>query len=99
MKTAYVSDLTPDTTITSFFLVCEKELRSTREGKPFLRLELSDRSGTIEARLWDNVDAFAALFDRDDMIRAADEAGIAIQAFAPAQDTLPAQKSGSERKS
>jgi hypothetical protein len=39
------------------------------------------------------------LFDRDDMIRAADEAGIAIQAFAPAQDTLPAQKSGSQRKS
>jgi 3'-5' exoribonuclease len=69
MKAAYVSDLTPDTTITSFFLVCEKELRSTREGKPFLRLELSDRSGTIEARLWDNVEAFATLFDRDDIIK------------------------------
>src|SRR5580704_11166644 len=69
MKTAYVSSLTPDTTITSFFLVCEKEMRSTREGKPFLRLELSDRSGTIEARLWDNVDAFAALFDRDDIVK------------------------------
>ena len=69
MKAAYVSDLTPDTTITSFFLVCEKELRSTREGKSFLRLELSDRSGAIEARLWDNVDAFAALFDRDDIVK------------------------------
>jgi len=69
MKTAYVSDLTPDTTITSFFLVCEKELRSTREGKLFLRMELSDRSGTIEARLWDNAEAFAALFDRDDIIK------------------------------
>jgi 3'-5' exoribonuclease len=69
MKTAYVTDLTPDTTITSFFLVCEKELRATREGKPFLRLELSDRSGTIEARLWDNVDTFATLFDRDDIVK------------------------------
>lgn len=69
MKTAYVSNLTPDTTITSFFLVSEKELRSTREGKHFLRIELSDRSGTIEARLWDNVDAFAALFDRDDIVK------------------------------
>src|SRR4029077_13395101 len=66
---AYVSDLTPDTTITSFFLVSEKELRSTREGKPYLRVELSDRSGSIEAHLWDNVDAFAALFDRDDIIK------------------------------
>lgn len=69
MKAAYVSDLTPDTTITSFFLVCEKELRSTREGKPYLRLELSDRSGTIEARLWDNAEGFAALFGRDDIIK------------------------------
>jgi len=69
MKAAYVSDLTPDTSITSFFLVCEKELRSTREGKPFLRLELGDRSGTIEARLWDNAESLAALFDRDDIIK------------------------------
>jgi 3'-5' exoribonuclease len=69
MKAAYVSDLAPDTTITSFFLVCEKELRATREGKPYLRLELSDRSGTIEARLWENVDSFASLFERDDIIK------------------------------
>jgi len=69
MKTAYVSDLTPDTTITSFFLVCEKELRSTRDGKAFLRLELGDRSGAIEARLWDNAEALAALFDRDDVVK------------------------------
>src|SRR5260370_9971083 len=69
MKAAYVSTLTPDTTITCFFLVCEKEMRSTREGKPFLRLELSDRSGTIEARLWDNVEGLAPLFDRDDVIK------------------------------
>jgi len=69
MKAAYVSDLTPDTTITSFFLVCEKELRSTREGKPFLRLELGDRSGAIEARLWDNVEALTLLFERDDVVK------------------------------
>jgi 3'-5' exoribonuclease len=69
MKSAYVSDLSPDTTITSFFLVCEKELRSTREGKPFLRLELGDRSGAIEARLWDNVETVAPVFERDDIVK------------------------------
>lgn len=69
MKAAYVSDLAPDTTITSFFLVCEKELRSTREGKAYLRLELGDRSGTIEARLWDNVESCTALFERDDIVK------------------------------
>ena len=54
MKPAFVEDLKPDTAVTSFFLVAEKELRSTREGKPFLRLELCDRTGTVEARLWEN---------------------------------------------
>jgi 3'-5' exoribonuclease len=69
MKSAYVADLAPDTTVTSFFLVCEKELRSTREGKPFLRLELGDRSGTIEARMWENAEQALATFDRDDIVK------------------------------
>ena len=69
MKPAYVSDLTPDTTVTSFFLVSEKELRSTRDGKFYLRLELSDRSGTIEARVWDNAEGLAAGFNRDDIVK------------------------------
>ena len=49
MKKVFVSDLTTEQTITSFFLVSAKELRSTKEGKPYLRLELCDRSGTVEA--------------------------------------------------
>ena len=69
MKSAYVGHLTADTTITSFFLVSEKEMRTTREGKPYLRVEMCDRTGAIEARLWDNVEGFAALFDRDDIIK------------------------------
>jgi 3'-5' exoribonuclease len=69
MKSAYVSDLTPDTSITSFFLVCDKELRSTREGRAFLRLELGDRSGTIEGRIWENAEELAATFARDDIVK------------------------------
>ena len=69
MKSAYVADLKPDTVITSFFLVSDKEMRATREGKPFLRLELGDRSGTIEARLWENAEELAATFSRDDIVK------------------------------
>ncbi len=69
MKTPYVADLAPDTTITSLFLVCEKEMRTTREGKLFLRLELGDRSGTIEARVWENAGQVAGAFDRDDIVK------------------------------
>jgi len=69
MKAAYISTLAADTTITSFFLVCEKELRLTREGKPYLRVELSDRTGSIEARIWDNVDVISSAFERDDIVK------------------------------
>ena len=69
MKTPLVSDLSSEQNITSFFLVCEKEIRNTREGKPYLRLELGDRSGTIEARMWDQFEAAAKGINRDDFVK------------------------------
>src|SRR5713226_7780911 len=69
MKTAFVSDLGSEQTITTFFLVHEKEIRNTREGKPYLRLELGDRSGTIEARMWDQFETAAKDVNRDDFVK------------------------------
>ena len=68
MKAPFVADLNSEQSITTFFLVHEKEIRNTREGKPYLRLELGDRSGTIEARMWDQFDA-AKDIARDDIIK------------------------------
>src|ERR1700751_3392575 len=69
MKTSYVTDLLSEQSITSFFLVHEKEIRNTREGKQYLRLELGDRSGTIEARMWDQFEAAAKGIARDDLVK------------------------------
>jgi len=69
MKTSYVTDLLSEQNITSFFLVCEKELRNTREGRAYLRLELGDRSGTIEARMWDQFEGVAKDIHRDDFVK------------------------------
>jgi len=69
MKTPFISDLNSEQSITTFFLVHEKEIRSTREGKPYLRLELGDRSGTIEARMWDQFDVAAKDISRDDFVK------------------------------
>jgi 3'-5' exoribonuclease len=69
MKQAFVSALLADQSITSYFLVCEKEIRATREGKSYLRLELGDRTGTIEARMWDGFESDAASFQRDDFVK------------------------------
>src|SRR5246127_1602287 len=69
MKTPLVSDISTEQNITTFFLVCEKEIRNTREGKAYLRLELGDRSGTIEARMWDQFDVAVKDINRDDFVK------------------------------
>jgi len=69
MKKTFVTDLTSEQTITSFFLVTAKELRHTREGKPYLRLELGDRSGAVEARMWINFENAAREVGRDDVVK------------------------------
>ena len=69
MKTPLVADLNSEQSITTFFLVREKEIRNTREGKAYLRLELGDRSGTIEARMWDQFESAAKDISRDDLVK------------------------------
>jgi 3'-5' exoribonuclease len=69
MKPAYVADLAADQTVTTFFLVTEKEVRSTQNGKLYLRLELGDRTGAIEARMWDHFEDSAATIARDDFVK------------------------------
>jgi 3'-5' exoribonuclease len=69
MKTSFVSDLGTEQTITTYFLVHEKEIRNTRAGKSYLRLALGDRSGTIEAVMWDQFEASAKDISRDDIVK------------------------------
>lgn len=69
MKKLFVKDLEPDPSITGFFLVREKEVRNTANGKPYLRMELGDRTGTVEARMWDQFDALAKEVSRDDFVK------------------------------
>ena len=69
MKKLFVKDLEPDPSITSFFLVHEKEVRSTANGKAYLRMELGDRTGTVEARMWDQFELLAKDVNRDDFVK------------------------------
>jgi 3'-5' exoribonuclease len=69
MKTSFVTDLGAEQTITTYFLVHEKEIRNTRAGKSYLRLALGDRSGTIEAVMWDQFEASAKDISRDDIVK------------------------------
>jgi 3'-5' exoribonuclease len=70
MNATTVAELVPDQTITLFLLVWEKEIRTGQQsGKPYLRLALGDRTGTIEARMWEGFEEPAKEVARDDFVK------------------------------
>jgi 3'-5' exoribonuclease len=55
MKTLFVKDLKPGSEVTEFFVLRKKELKEY-DGQKFLKLELGDKSGRIDAVIWDDID-------------------------------------------
>jgi 3'-5' exoribonuclease len=69
MKSPFVRELKPDEISTAVFLVGTKEVRQKRTGEPYLSLVLSDRTGEIDSKMWDNVGEILETFDRDDFVK------------------------------
>src|SRR5437867_12646092 len=69
MKSPYIKELEPNQTISTFFLVQNKEIRQTKTGDPYLSLLLCDRTGELDAKMWDNVAEVIDTFDRDDFVK------------------------------
>ena len=64
-----VADLPENGPVCGIYLVKDKNNGSTRAGKPYLALNLCDRTGTVKARVWDNAEQLGALFEAGDIIR------------------------------
>ena len=69
MKAVFTNAIVPNETITTQFLVTYKEIRQKKTGDPYLTLLLADRTGEIEAKMWDNVAEVMSTFDRDDFVK------------------------------
>jgi 3'-5' exoribonuclease len=71
MKSPYVNELKPSQVrIDTSFLVRSKEIRTKKTGEPYLSLQLGDRTGQVDAKMWDNVtDKVVDSFDRDDFVK------------------------------
>lgn len=69
MKSPYVSELEPNRVITSSFLVQSKEIRQKKTGELYLSMMLGDRTGELDAKMWDNVNEVLDSFDRDDFVK------------------------------
>jgi 3'-5' exoribonuclease len=55
--------------ITSSFVVVSKQVKPKKTGEPYLALTLGDRTGQIEAKMWDNVEEVLDAFDQDDFLK------------------------------
>lgn len=64
----YVKDLREKQAVQTVFKVTKKARQSGRSGKPFLVLTLGDRTGEVDARVFDNVDAIERSFLEGDYV-------------------------------
>lgn len=64
-----IAELTEDRTVEGVYAVGRKERRRTKNGAPYLALELVDASGRIEARVWDDVELLDGRFAEGDAVR------------------------------
>src|SRR6202171_1665204 len=55
--------------ITSSFVVVSKQIKPKKSGEPYLALTLGDRSGHLEAKMWDNVEEVLDAFHQDDFLK------------------------------
>src|SRR3954451_18214806 len=69
MKSPYVNELEPNQVIQTSFLVHSKEIRQKKGGEFYLSLLLADRTGDLDAKMWDNVSDVLDAFDRDDFVQ------------------------------
>ncbi len=71
MKEFYICDCIrhENKVITSTFVVVSKQIKPKKTGEPYLALILGDRSGQLEAKMWDNVDDVLNAFDQDDFLK------------------------------
>lgn len=51
------------------FLVQSKDIRQKKSGEPYLSLMLGDRTGDVEAKMFDNAAEVMHTFERDDFVR------------------------------
>jgi len=71
MKEFYICDCArvENQTITSFFVVASKQVKSKKSGDLYLSVILADRSGTLQANMWDNVADSLNAFEQDDFVK------------------------------
>ena len=68
MSRRFVRELTDGEMLEEVYLVGDKQLRANRNGNPYIQMDLRDRSGVINARMWNSSDAQFRSFEPGDFL-------------------------------
>src|SRR3954463_2362985 len=71
MKDFFVRDAAQheNQNITTTFVVASKQIKPKKTGDLYIAMTLADRTGQIEAKIWDNVQEVIDIFDQDDFVK------------------------------
>lgn len=71
MKDFYIADAArfENQVITSSFVVASKQAKPKKSGELYLSLTLIDRTGQLDAKMWDNVTDYISAFEQDDFVK------------------------------
>ena len=89
-----VSKLHAEQTVDQIFLLSGKQLRSNRQGNLYLQFRLSDRSGSLEARMWNASEEKAAHFSDGDYVHVQGTTQLfqgAVQLIAKRMEKVPSE--------
>ena len=64
-----ISSLKEGDWVEETYLVTSKQVSTAKNGVTYLSVKLSDKTGEIDGRLWDNADEVAGKFEREDFVR------------------------------
>ncbi len=71
----WIKDIREEDNIKGCYLVKQKRLGTTRVGNPFVNIILADRTGEVEAKIWEKTEQFLPLFQEGDIIEVEGRAG------------------------
>ena len=65
----FVKDLQEKQSFISVFLARDKAVLTGKNGKTYISALLGDSTGAVDARIWDNVETMADVFQSGDIVR------------------------------
>jgi 3'-5' exoribonuclease len=68
-KKIFIKDITEDQTLVNdYFVVAKKGTYTTKANTKYMSVSLRDKTGVIEAKVWERVEELNGLFDKNDIV-------------------------------